>query len=73
MILHINRFSHEKGVAEGVTKKILGNKPIKRKIGNYRFAGFISHRGPIIAAGHYIFYGRIEAGRWAIFNDGSVK
>lgn len=54
LILHINRFSHE-----AVSKKKLGNKPIKRKLGNYNLAGFVSHRGANISAGHYIFYGRL--------------
>lgn len=65
LILHINRFSHK----EGVSKKNLGNKPIKRKLGNYRLVGFISHRGANISAGHYLFYGRVGKNRWAIFDD----
>lgn len=47
----------------------MGNKPIKRKIGNYELAGFISHRGAKISAGHYIFYGCLGKERWGIFDD----
>ena len=50
----------------------MGNKPIKRQIGKYHLAGFISHRGAKITAGHYIFYGKVEKGRWAIFDDKRV-
>lgn len=65
LILHINRFRHN----EGETKKILGNNPIKRVIGDYKLVGFVAHKGTYIHAGHYQYYSRIDGNRWALFND----
>jgi uncharacterized UBP type Zn finger protein len=68
LILHINRFRHK----EGQAKKILGNHPIKRMIGEYKLVGFIAHKGTHIHAGHYLYYYRVDEGRWALFNDSRV-
>jgi uncharacterized UBP type Zn finger protein len=68
LILHINRFKHNKGES----KKILGNNPIKRTIDDYSLAGFVAHKGTYIHAGHYLYYAKIDQTRWALFNDNKV-
>lgn len=69
LIVHINRFSHEDGKA----KKELSTQTILRTFGNYDLVGMICHIGKNVEHGHYIYYGKVSAKRWAQFNDQMVE
>ena len=69
MIVHINRFSHEKGK----TKKELSTQTIVRKFGGFELVGMVCHIGKNVEHGHYMYYGRVGPRRWAQFNDQMVE
>ena len=65
LIVHINRFSNNKGSI----KKELANQKILRRIAGYELVGMIFHIGRYVQSGHYVYYSKISKKRWAELND----
>jgi uncharacterized UBP type Zn finger protein len=47
----------------------MSTQDIRRKFLGYTLVGIISHRGKNVQHGHYVYYHRINAKRWALMND----
>lgn len=70
-IVQINRFSVDKET--GVARKELPTEKIARRVNDYTLVGIIFHIGRNVECGHYVYYSKINARRWAEFNDRTVK
>lgn len=66
--LHLNRFSH----INGVIRKELATQKIPRVFMGYELIGIVFHIGKNVQTGHYIYYQRVGAKRWAEMNDNQV-